>query len=137
MKGYFLSCAQKINHLIKLSPYNQYKPVLPTIYPNSVYCSNPFCGFAPHTCLPCAACAQYIQSICTHKLTNCSDSTAYSNKQQNKTTKPNTTAYVEHCMLPLYSCQHCIRPPIVATNIVAANIVATVAATTAANHSFL
>ena len=87
MKGYFLSIAQRTNHLIELSPYNQYKPVLPTIYPNSVYCPNPFCGFGPHICLPCAACAQYMQSICTHKY--CSNNATYSSKQQNHISKPN------------------------------------------------
>ena len=52
MKGYFLSNSQRSNHLIAMHPCNQWNPlviILPTIYPNSVYCPNLICGSVPHT----------------------------------------------------------------------------------------
>ena len=91
MKGYFLSIAQRTNHLIIMCPYNQYQRYLnhlPTIYPNSVYCPNPFLWACPiHMSAMCTVHA----SIRTHKLTAVTALHTATNKQ-NQTAKPNNYA---------------------------------------------
>ena len=105
LKGYFLSLAQRTNHLIELSPYNQYQLYSnhsPTIYPNSAYCSIPFCGFAPHTWQTCAVCAQYKQSICIHKLQqqHCIQQQTIKTKYQNLISPPPSRDACPHSWPP-------------------------------------